>query len=478
MNINSLKKTLIPLSLTIVLLSVSYQTYSQQSNTLYFMRGVPQIYQINPAFQPECNFFIGFPGIAPLQMRVENSSFALNDVLIYNDELDSLITFLHPLADKGYFLSLLKDRNHLNTELSTSIGSMGFRVKNSYLSFDIATRGNVRFTYPADLLKFPINGPDSDMNYDFNGLAINSTVWNEFAIGYSLKISQNLSVGWRGKLLIGAFNMQMKKFDVLLSTGEDEWDLKSDILLNTSVPFLDVVYDEEGMIDFDSTELREFPESLLPVLLNPKNMGLAMDIGIDYRPTEWLQVSASLTDFGSINWRDRVHNLENNTEYNFKGFEINPGDDDDVLQIMADSFEQEFKYSATQNSYRTWLPSKFYAGASFYPHPKINFGILSRTEFLQGDIRQQFTLSANFYPLRMLSAAFSYSVLEGYYKNLGFGLSLKPGPFNFYIVTDTGPSAALWPYETRFINLRMGLNLTFGCIKEKKKPKFDMPSCP
>ena len=444
---------------------------------MFFMKGVPQIYQINPAFQPDCNFFIGLPGFAPFTLRVENSPFAIGDVLMYNESLDSLITFLHPLADKEAFLDLLNNNNHINTEYGTSLGSLGFRANNAYVSLDINTRGMTRLSYPDDLVKFPIYGPDSAMFYDFNGLGTNSTVWNEFALGFSYKIGEKFSIGWRGKIMLGAADIQVKNFDVTLATGEEKWDVHSDILVNAALPFLNVGFDDEGMIDFENVETKEFPKALPSVLANRNNSGLAMDVGFDFKPLNWLQLSASLIDFGSINWKESVYNIKNNADYSFAGLEVSISDDD-FLQTLADSLEQTFKFSATENGYRTVLPTKLYAGFSLYPHPKINFGFLSRTEFLAGDIRQQFTMSANFYPLRMLSAAFSYSIIDGNYKNLGFGLSLKPGPFNFYIITDTMPSAALWPYEARFINIRTGLNLAFGCKKIKKEPKFDRAFSP
>ena len=463
--------------LFIIFSVMSSGTFGQQSNTLYFMKGVPQIYQVNPAFQPDCNFFLGLPGISPFQLRFENTPFALNDVVMYNESLDSLITFLHPLADKDAFLALLKDKNFINTEVSTSLGSMGFRANNAYISLDITTRATARVVYPDDLLKFPINGPDTDMEYDFNGLGIAATAWNEAAMGVSYSFSEKLNIGLRGKFIFGSGNIEIKKFDVTLSTNEDSWPVRSNILLNATTPFLDIALDEDGMLDFDNIKLKEFPKSLRSVLANPKNSGLAMDIGVDFKPLDWLQFSASIVDLGYISWKDNVYNLENNAEYVFEGIEVII-DSEDFMKDFLDTLKNNFKFSTTELAYKTRLPAKLYTGVSFYPHPKINFGLLSRMEFIEGIIRQQFTMSANFYPLRMLSAAFSYSVIDGYYKNLGFGLSLKPGPFNFYIITDTGISSALWPYEARSVNIRTGLNLAFGCRKIKKEPKYDIPFSP
>ena len=70
--------------------------YSQDVNSMYFMKGVPQSYHVNPAYQPDCNTFIGLPGLSPLKLETSSSSLSLEDVIQYDPELDSLVFFLHP----------------------------------------------------------------------------------------------------------------------------------------------------------------------------------------------------------------------------------------------------------------------------------------------------------------------------------------------------------------------------------------------
>ncbi len=156
------------------------------------------------------------------------------------------------------------------------------------------------------------------------------------------------------------------------------------------------------------------------------------------------------------------------------------GGDQDFLQTFTDSLSNTFnQFSSSKTKYSTWLPSKIYAGAALYVHPKISFGILSRTDFYKGNVKQQFTASANLYPIRMLSTTFSYSIIDKSYKNLGFGLALKLFPFNFYIISDTGPSVAMWWNEAKYANLRIGMNMMIGYKKVKgkaeKKVHYDMP---
>jgi len=470
-NIFSLK-----LAITALFLLSALQGFSQLTNSSYFMKGVPQVYQINPAFQPGCKFFIGLPGVAPFQLRVQSQPLSMNDVIYFNNAAGKLITFLDPRGDKQAFLDALNDRNFLNTDVGVPIASIGFgsSENGSFLAFDITQRVSANVNYPKDLFRFPIDGPDSDMNFDFNGLGINSMVYTELAMNISRKIGDMLTVGFRGKILMGQANLSSSKFDVTLATGEDAWVAHSNIVLDATLPFLDVKYDAEGMIDFNNTDVLPNIENSIPSLIfNPKNIGLAMDLGVDLRPMDWLQVSASVVDFGSIKWKDKVYNLTNSADFEFNGLEVSV-DNQDFITLLGDSLEQITKFTARNEAYRTWLPTKIYAGAAVYVHPKISFGLLSRSEIYKKSLRQQFTVSANLYPIRMLSTTLSYSILEGSYKNLGLGLALKALPFNFYLLTDTGPSVYFWPTEARFVNLRIGMNLMFGC-KQKKTTKYDMP---
>jgi hypothetical protein len=450
--------------------------FSQLTNTLYFMKGVPQIYQANPAFQPGCKFFIGLPGVSPLQVRVQEQPLTLRDVAYYSEAAGKPIFFANHFGDTEAFLNALNTHNYVNTDIGVPIFSIGFGSpsKGRFVAFDLTQRVTTDINYPKDLAKLGIYGPDSAMNFNFNGLGIDAMVYTELALNVSQKISDMVTVGWRGKILFGQANLSTTKFDFTFSSNETVWPVHSNIIMDATLPFLDVKYNADGTIDFENTDMVGGIEKKIPqMIVNPKNIGLAMDIGVDVRPMDWLQVSASIVDFGSIKWKDKVYNLENKADYDFYGIHATL-DDKDLAQVLLDSLSESFKFKPTNNPYRTWLPTKVYLGASFYVHPKISFGVLSRTEFYKKDLRQQFTVSANLYPIRMISTTFSYSIIEGNYKNLGLGLSLKAFPFNLYIITDTGPSVYFWPHDAKYMNLRVGLNLMFGC-KQKKAVKYDMP---
>lgn len=468
--------------LIISVFSIS-QVRAQDANTMYYMRGVPQVYQTNPAIQPDCNFFLGLPGLAPLKIQARNS-FGLTDVLQYDSSIDSLITFLHPNWEGPDLLDVLKESNLISTEFSTSLASFGFRRNNTFISYDIRERMSLNMNYSRDFVRFPIEGPTDGNIYDLN-LGIDMSLFNEWSMAISQKFGDRLTIGVRGKLLFGQANLNTESLNIHLESGIDQYNVQNDISIKTSSPYLTdyVEFATAAPIATIADDIENFdvPEpdvdEIMKMAINPENFGLAMDVGVDFRLYDWLQLNASVVDFGSIKWKSGTVNLSNSSNYTFNGVNADM-QEEEFFDMFLDTLETTFdNFTSTATEYRTFLPTKLYVGAAFHPADVISFGVLSRTDFFQGDIKQQFTFSTNIYPIRMFSASFSYSIIDGTYQNLGLGIALKLLPLNLYLVTDTGPSIYFWPPDARMVNFKMGMNIMIGNPygKKKKGKVFDMP---
>ena len=71
---------------------------------------------------------------------------------------------------------------------------------------------------------------------------------------------------------------------------------------------------------------------------------------------------------------------------------------------------------------------------------------------------------------RFLNLSLSYTYMSASPKNLGAGLSMNLGPLNMYLISDNIIGGALWPTQTRSVNLWFGMNLCFGYRVDKKAP--------
>jgi len=455
----------------------------QVNNTLFFMHGVPQANRVNPAYQPKCGLYLGFPMLSPIRVGVNSSSLSYKDVIYPQPNGDSLITFLHPDGDKGAFLNQMKSLNFMGGDLGSSLASIGFRTGAGFFTLDLMTRVDGSLYYPGDLARLLINGAGEGETYRMDGIGADMSVFDEIAIGWSGEIFDNFHLGVRGKVLFGVGNLSTNRSDLTLTTSQTAWNLQSDMQLSASLPFAEVSYDDEGMID--GIELKEdFQDKFSPGLitdymLSGQNLGFGLDLGIDYRPVDALQISVSVTDLAYIRWKDEVHEVSYANEYEFSGIEVDPMelsedftmDDllDSTLTTMVDSLAGFLEFT-TGGFYSKRLNTKLYAGASWYVTPHISFGLLSRTDFLNGRLAEQVTASANLTTGRFINFTLSYSYMNAYFKNIGAGISFNAGPFNLYVISDNGLNALFWPHEARSGNLWFGLNLVFGY-----KEKVDLP---
>jgi len=214
---------------TVVAAFLSLPALAQVNNTLYFMSGIPQTNRFNPAFRPDCEFYLGFPLVSPARGGFAFNNQDYGDFIQEHPTEDSLITFLHPLADRDAFLDGLKPVNLLSSNLGTSLASIGFNTSVGFFSIQAATRLEGGIRYPGDMFQLIVIGPEEGRNYNFDGIGINESLFTEVSVGWSRELLSNLDVGVRVKALFGAANIYTSKSDMSLTTSMDSWVIQSDL---------------------------------------------------------------------------------------------------------------------------------------------------------------------------------------------------------------------------------------------------------
>jgi hypothetical protein len=479
MNFSKQKKVLFTI---ISLLFFVVPLLAQDSQTLYYMNRVPQSTLMNPAMQPTCNFYLGLPVVSSFQIDAGNNRLSLTDVIMQHPTEDSLITFLHPDAEfnETDFLGQLKGNNFFYEDFRTDLLAFGFRVNSWYFSFNLSEKFSAAINYPKDLMAFALDGNRNfvNSNIDLSYLGVNSTFYREYGLGVAKEINPNLSVGIRAKVLFGHVNITSNYNDnnLTMYSSSDSIYLSADATVYTSSPLIPTT-DSDG--NFESFEVPGYIEnsesdSLMDLAFAHTNMGLGLDLGVYYKPMDKLSLSLSVIDFGYIKWDvEDVTKLELKGNYAFKGVdvsnEIGESDEDtDPFEEMTDSLLNSFTVSNTAESYTTYLGAKVYIGANYAVSKKFDVGFLSRSYFYNSNLNQAFTLSANVRPVNGISASLSYSIMNGAYNNIGFGLVLGGDPLQIYVISDNA-SAALWGHKTTSFNFRFGLNVAFGCKHKAKK---------
>ncbi|MFZ5941954.1 MAG: DUF5723 family protein [Bacteroidota bacterium] len=461
------------LNMLLILLLGGELLSAQVPTSLYFMRGVPQSNWINPAYQPDCKLYLGIPVAAPLRFDLTSGTLAYDDVIFKSATMDSLITFLHPEADKQAFLDKLKPVNHLSTEVGFTLASFGFKANKSFFSFYLTPRIEADITYPGDLARMLINGPDTAGSFDLQGTGVNMAVFTEASLGWSRKFGDKLSVGVRGKILFGIAGLNTKSSAINLTTSDSLWSIRSDMQVSMATPFTsqDMIGSTFLLSDVLSGMGDAFDQMAFDIpwdFINFENLGFALDLGVDFRPIPQLQLSASALDLGYMNWSRNTVNMNIEGQYDFRGLEVIPFQSVDTMmfQNMADSLAG-FVTGDIGEPFSYRLHPKIMVGAAFYPIPKISIGLMSRTDLLEDGLRQKFTATANLTTGRFINLTFTYSYYLGYMKNLGAGFSFNVGPLNLYLISDNIGNNLLWPQEAQSVNLWFGMNLCFGYRQPK-----------
>ncbi len=452
------------------------QVGAQIPNSMFFMPGVPQSNRINPAIQPGCGLYLGMPALSPFRMQISSSSLAFQDVIYYNSDLGVPITAFHPLGDKEAFLANLDPVNFILSDLGTSLISLGFRAGKNFFSFDLTTRVDANIYYPKGLFELPIYGLPDGATTSFNGIGVDFTGFIETSLGWSRKdlVIPNLDLGVRAKFLSGLANVTTVNSVMEVSTSTDAINLNSDMQFNIAAPSMIGITEADSSFFPDIQQDDEYFSNTSPVDIVKDvfldNVGFGVDIGVNYQPIPQVMVSASLLDLGYINWNNTIAGSMA-FAYDFIGVDANPftGIDTTFIQEMLDSAEASVGITAGQ-PYASRLNTKLFIGASYYPIEKIGFGLLSRTDFLNDKIAQQFTATANMTTGRFINLSLSYTYMDRSPKNFGAGLSFNAGPFNLYVISDNIISGALWPTQARSVNLWFGMNLCFGYRVDKKVP--------
>jgi hypothetical protein len=455
----------------ILLLLTTASVFGQMSNTLYFMDRIPQFQQLNPAAQPKCNVYIGFPALSSFQFNIGNNSLNMGNIWTRDPNSDSMLFFMANAKTKADFINTLKTENSFFTNFQVDAISFGFRVQSWYFNFSTSVKSDFSASYPKDFVKLMIYGLGPNASYDLKAFGINSTAYSETAFGISKIINDEFTVGAKAKLLIGLFNISTdnNKLDLKNTTTSDslfEMSINSDLTLNTYIPKLKETPDTDN-ISLDNVFVIDDNAKFDP--FNSK--GFAVDFGIIYTGIDRLKLSASLLDLGYITWSKNVANLNLEGLTKYSGTNINKDSIGNAVTNLSDSIIGAYKFRKTSNSFTTALPTKLYIGAEFMLQSYFSVGLLSLSQYYRQQYYQQIMAAANLRVWRMIMLSATYSVFDNGFSNMGVGATFRLAPIQFYFVSDNIPlrvSKDFMPYKLEYLNFRFGFNWVFGCSNKKK----------
>ncbi len=452
-------------SIYIILISIALFAYNnahaQRNLTLHSLKNTPQSMQVNPAFRPKTNVFISLPVIGFESFSCTNNGFALNQ-LFTADATDSLI-----LNNKDDFFSNMPKNGYVNFQMQNLLLGFGWKWKKNYYSFDITNNFNYEFDYTSDWVKFLFQGNGGSLlgqRANFDGLGLQISDYIAYGIGYNREINDKLVVGGKLKILSGISNVRTKNTTFGLTTGSDGLSFALDGSANVNTSNSAVFFDSTKT---DAQKMTSFTNSISKF----GNFGLAIDLGATYQLNEKIALNASVIDLGFINWSSGIKNYQIKPfNYAFNGIDVGSylKDTSNVLTTMTDSIKNIFKQTEDNTKYTSALATKFYIGGTYKLNKYFDLGGLWYNEIVRSTYRPALVISSTVHVKSWLSATINYGMYARAYNNLGFGLSLRGGPIQFFVLTDNLLALPIFNmYGSRAASASFGLNLLIG---KGKKP--------
>lgn len=486
------------ISLIILILATSLlQTFAQDASVLYFTKHSPVRHNLNPAFMPEgYKIYVGIPGLSNIDVNAGNNSYVLSDFCkIKNGEIYSVFD-ANPTKGIGDVLSEAKNTIKANASTSINLLNFGITIKDThFINFGVSLKTDVSASVPSPWIKYMFDTEDLTKlsgTFDLSRTTTDFNLYSEFALGYAEKLDERLTVGAKFKYLLGHVSAHMDLSNVKVQMDYNEWILKGKGDMYVSWPVLKIENMKNGQLYFDITqkeiknekgEVVDYEYDINPKdFFKPQGHGFAVDLGATYKLLDdRLTLSASLLDWGFINWAESAQRivLDADAGFEFEAANMQEGEDPiDMINLLLDEFNRvefnKFYYADTSKnlSYKTKLTPKLYIGGEYsFLNEKISVGLLSKLYMGKCRTREELSIFGNYRPHRFVDLSIGYDFVTASAHNIAFGANFNLGPINLFVAADQIPLK--WkgglPVHTMGTHVSTGMNMLFGWTKNKEK---------
>ena len=447
----------------ILLLCVSAVSYAQftTSSTGYFLEGNLYRNKLNPSFMGD-QAYVSLPILGNLNMHI-SSNVGLANFVYPSKDGNNMITFLHPDVTADEFNSSLNDVNRMNFGVDLSLMSVGFLAFGGYNTLDIGLHSAFGVNIPRDMFLFM-----KDMGhekYSVSNLDIYTRNYIDFALGHSHKVTEDLTIGARLKLLFGAAYAELLMEQMEMELNDSQWIINAKGHAAVAAGFK-FTTDENGVVD-----------GIGDIQTGMTGFGLGLDLGATYDLsnvlTKGLIVSASVNDISYMSWKNVAKaGINPDAPYVFDGFEelgvTTEGDEngsalDQIGEDLNDFFALKDMGVAKKNE---MIGATLNIGVEYKMpfYNKMSVGALFSNRFDKITPLTKGALMLNISPVKVLDFA-----LSGNVSNYGWGwgamLNLHCTGLNLFVAADSfmgKVSKQYIPLGKTNTAFSFGINIPFG----------------
>lgn len=438
---------------------VFYHTHQQANASTY-----------NPAFltaQEKFTFSI-FP--------VAGMSVGYNNQAVIKEMLLEFVSGNQNTDDfKDVFNSLLK-RDLFYQRMEFPVLSFGYNSEWGSFNFRIREVEQLMSDFKSNFSEF-LSNPDYQtmtLNY-FQLLPATASYYREYSLGYGKEmIKKKLDVGFRIKFYFGKANL-ISDVSGGIVKGIDDFVLNTKGSAKISVPFK-LILDHDSVLT-SAAMADDF--TVMKYVFNSGNPGFGIDLGFNYRINPQLELSASITDWGSILWNRYINTMHFNGRYTFPDHYIESAGDNYITKTSEFSTKDEdinlsglFKIRQDQSEYSMQMPANFYLGLRYQLNSRTSLGAVSRHVAAKRMNYNSTSLTVNYQVNPKLSLSSGYAVLGNSFANIPFGLLYQKERVQSFIGTDNLLSFLI-PSATEFAGITFGTSFILFKHSSKYKKQLE-----
>ncbi len=419
---------------------VVISTWSQGEISVTALRSLLQSDRYNPAHFHQDGIYFGAPSI---MFNIFHTGTSLDRVLdrAAKDK---------PVLRVGNLLSNLKEKNILFSDFHFQSFKFKYGLEKWTFGFDHQIVFHSEFFYPDELIKLYVNGNQQYIGERIDiGLDAKLFGYNSYGINVSHSFP-GFTLGIRPSILFGNYFGNTPKSKAIFTTSSDVYQLT----LETDYQFENV-----GFLSFENANFLNYRfESLDRWKLFSKNIGIALDVGLDFPISDDFGFSISVGDIGFINWKDRVRSYHSNSLREYTGAEVNDLFNIDEIDITGtlDSLRSIFSLTERSDNIRFRLTSRWIASGYYQVTNSVIVTLLvtGAHETFKSPVTLALVSSKEWN--RWLSAGISWSNRHDSF-NLGVHAIVKYKKLRGFLIADQVLHGVRWLGSKQF-TIRAGVN--------------------
>lgn len=433
---------------------------AQEVSPVDFMRLNPYQINANPAtdlpYQSVMSMVIG-----NFNLDVQNTTLRFDNLFDFDAQGRPATVNLRQFANS------LEEDNYLGLDAGMDLFTLYKRLKKKGLvtiDYGVKVHGDVKVNDGLfKLLGYGNSAFVGEDNPAVINMDMNAQAYQELAVGYQWNVNEQLSLGVRGKVLFGLFDVSTDAFDARLYTDADSYALRlcENIAMKAALP--NAVYvDDAGQLKGDG------PFKMGELFRNP---GFGLDFAAEYRFDEKFSAVAAVRDLGFIHWGKNNFGMKgqvndagqfyDNGDFLFNGLDIDELQrvftDDYYRELFLDSLQRYFQLdNVPMGKYNTALNTSLLLRGNYDLNANNRFSAQVQGRFLDSGFRPAFTVAYCGSFFDNLNVCATYTMMPHSYDNLGLGISAMIETCNIYLTTNN-LIGLFKPLNTSAFNAQVGI---------------------